>query len=626
MELCRLLDLAAFSGDSSLVHVLIRRGALITDEAMPHAVRSGSIDCVRELLSHPATPQSEGSWLRYPAQCAGSMKRREILSLLVEADGSCFEFGLRGAIKADDADWAVSMLQSATGVACRTANPSLVWIPLLGPRLLSALVSPELIESMRDLFATQDVLPVLTCWFANGDVTSIGILQASHVIDKQLKALQSEQLRSITDCIKRRAETGHTEMIRVGYDLLRTLGHVDAGPNIHHLLMLFEFDDLRTAHHVFSYGGFIDALQFDGETKCNFAPIHLAAAGGNPEMVDLILAEFKGDSTKLTEFRSAQAEGLRGLFVVPRCCLFDLLAALRIAVRRGQLETVKTCLSLLQEVVRKGRAKDQANIAAGKYANPRYHGNVHLNDAFQSYGLAVEGGDLAIVQAFHEHKLVLFYYRIWASDPLPQPYTVNSLMMQQALISCTRRGLDDVVRAVCQFNRFDQWSPFFGELLSVAGQHDRLSVIDCLLELIRGRKLAVCVGRVADHALRALFHSALAGVVSTCRRLIDLLRVECGALDSLLLNKLTRATELLSGSGPRVCLDVVVLLLELKHSDVDEAAFLAAAASRNPAVVRLLVARSVNSDSHLFATLTAAERGDRRTAEFLDSCFLQPSS
>ena len=164
------------------------------------------------------------------------------------------------------------------------------------------------------------------------------------------------------------------------------------------------------------------------------------------------------------------------------------------------------------------------------------------------------------------------------------------------------------------------------KLLSVAGQHDRLSVIDCLLQLIRGGKVALRRGCLAEHALRALIISALAGAVSTCRRLVDFLRGDGRMVDEWLFNKLTRATEMLSRLGARVCLNLVLLLLDSEYFDVDEAAFLAAAASRNPAVVRLLMARSVNSDSHLFATLTAAERGDRRTAEFLDSCFLQPSS
>jgi len=554
------------------------------------------------------------------------MKRREILSLFVEADVSCFDFGLRGAIDADDADWAVSMLQSAAGVARRTANPSLVEIGLLGPRLLSALVSPELIESMRDLFATQDVLPVLTCWFTNGDVTKLGILQASHVFDNQLKALQPEQRDTVFESVGGGAASGFTEMIRVGYGLLMMLeGQEYNGWRYHmfgHLLTLIEFNDIPTARHLLSYDGVPMAPELDLLPKCNHSMIHCAAAGGNPEMVDLILAEFKADSTKLAELLSARAEGLARLFVSSRCCRFHDLTSLRIAVRRGQLEVVRTVLSLLQEVVRKARAKHEAKIAAGKYSDP-HECTVRLQDVFKSYCLAVEGGDWPIVQAFHEHTLLLSNYRIWF--PHPGPMTVPASIMHQALISCARRGLDEVVRAVCRFTRFDQWSPFFGQLLSVAGQHDRLSMIDCLLELIREGKVALRGGRLADHALRALFHSALAGVISTCRRLIDLLRVECGKLDLLLLNKLTRATELLSRSGPRVCLDVVVLLLELKHLDVDEAAFLAAAVSRNPTVVHLLMTRAVDSFRYTLA-LSLAERGDRHGAEFLHWCFTHPSS
>ena len=68
-------------------------------------------------------------------------------------------------------------------------------------------------------------------------------------------------------------------------------------------------------------------------------------------MVDLILTGFKYDCERLAMLRSARAEGLIRLLKASRCCLSHDRVALRVAVRRGQVEAALIYLTAIEEAI-----------------------------------------------------------------------------------------------------------------------------------------------------------------------------------------------------------------------------------------------------------------------------------
>jgi len=333
-------------------------------------------------------------------------------------------------------------------------------------------------------------------------------------------------------------------------------------------------------------------------------------------MVDLILAGFKYDCERLAMLRSARAEGLLRLLKASRCCLSHDCVALRVAVRRGQVEAALIYLTAIEEAIHQKRATYEAMVAASRRRRSHpFDSTALLYEVFESYGLAIKGGNLAMVKAFHEHSSLLSDFRMWADEE-----NLSSIM-QQALNPCAARGCDEVLCAVGRLSRPDQWWYVVDDLLSAAGQHDRLSTIDCLLVLIREHKAAVDIEKLLDPLLRALIHSAMAGAASTCCRLIDFLRQEGRGVTPSLLSKLNQAAMLLSTNriGPHTFLNVTVLLLDWKPIFIDHTAYMAAAVSGNRAMVRLLRARAANP----FAYWSACSEERSHGQNIIFSCFLQ---
>ena len=535
---------AAGSGRHDLVRMLLEHDFLLDfGLALIRAAEANDIASMELLLDSKRVQQRDlGSLITVSDSAAfvvASKSSRESLLLLLRANNrQTFCRALEGACSADDVDlleWLWTMRESFD-----RPEISVECLELAGPRCLKALTSnPEfgcerLVGDTSFHLLLRDSDPIKLDILTSSPFFVRPVLDDFTImIDRQLFVQAAEQIG-----LNLRAGQLKFSHLRTVIEL-SVFSPICRGRFFLKLLPIaFEFNDLTTVSFLLSCGTVAQTLETLPDLMRSDL-VHLAAATGNLDIVDVVSACLLQDEAEQARFQNLRAEGLAALQIYDTSVVDLHCKFLRISAHCGQLSALKLSASRCRHGF--GYSPVQSSIVIG----------------MEALCIAIECNYLKLVEYLvHDHPQLLSMFH----DIKPNRHSLR------AVCSAARLGYLEMIQLIFNAERMQYWSAFVPRLLTEASFAGQLQVVEYLIGQLQATERGVQL--YFDALMNGVLNSAVRGDLRVCCCFVDALLGSTN-VDRMFLQRLDRSMRFVKSNVADGWHRLVRLLFESAAVSVD---------------------------------------------------------